>query len=42
MSLLWSFEGRIGRAGFWLGVLCTILLTMAIGIVARFLGCLQT
>ena len=38
MSLLWSFEGRIGRAGFWLGVLCMILLAMAIGIVATFLG----
>jgi len=38
MSLLWSFEGRIGRTGFWLGVLCMILLAMAIGIVATFLG----
>ena len=39
MSLLWSFEGRIGRAGFWLGVLCMILLAMAIGIRQRFSGC---
>ena len=38
MSLLWSFEGRIGRAGFWLGVLCMILLAMATGIAATFFG----
>lgn len=32
-SLLWSFEGRIGRAQFWLGLLLVILIGVAFGIV---------
>ena len=32
-SLLWSFEGRIGRAHFWLGLLLVILIGVAFGIV---------
>jgi uncharacterized membrane protein YhaH (DUF805 family) len=37
-SLLWSWDGRIGRARFWLGVLLVILLGMAFGVVACLLG----
>lgn len=32
-NLLWSYEGRIGRARFWLGVLFVILMSMAFGFV---------
>jgi len=37
-SLLWSWEGRIGRARFWLGVLLVILMSIAFGIVGSLLG----
>jgi uncharacterized membrane protein YhaH (DUF805 family) len=37
-SLLWSYEGRIGRASFWLGVLLVILMAAAIGLVAGLVG----
>lgn len=37
-SLLWSYEGRIGRGRFWLGVLLVILMSMGIGILAGLLG----
>jgi len=37
-SLLWSYEGRIGRARFWLGVLLVILMSVAFGIVAGLIG----
>jgi uncharacterized membrane protein YhaH (DUF805 family) len=37
-SLLWSYEGRIGRARFWLGVLLVILMSIAFGMVADLLG----
>lgn len=37
-SLLWSWEGRIGRARFWLGVLLVILMSIGFAIVARLLG----
>jgi uncharacterized membrane protein YhaH (DUF805 family) len=33
-SLLWSYEGRIGRTRFWLGVLLVILMSIAFGVVA--------
>jgi uncharacterized membrane protein YhaH (DUF805 family) len=33
-SLLWSWDGRIGRARFWLGVLLVILMSIAFGFVA--------
>lgn len=32
-NLLWSYEGRIGRARFWLGVVLVILISMAFGFV---------
>jgi uncharacterized membrane protein YhaH (DUF805 family) len=37
-SLLWSWEGRIGRARFWLGVLLVILMSIGFGIVGSLLG----
>ncbi len=37
-SLLWSWDGRIGRARFWLGVLLVILMSIAFGIVAGLFG----
>jgi uncharacterized membrane protein YhaH (DUF805 family) len=37
-SLLWSWEGRIGRARFWLGVLLVILMSIGFGIVAGLFG----
>jgi uncharacterized membrane protein YhaH (DUF805 family) len=37
-ALLWSWEGRIGRARFWLGVLLVILMSIAFGLVAGLLG----
>jgi uncharacterized membrane protein YhaH (DUF805 family) len=37
-SLLWSWEGRIGRARFWLGVLLVILMSIAFGVVASLFG----
>ena len=30
-SLLWSFDGRIGRGQFWLGLLLVILIGVAFG-----------
>jgi len=37
-SLLWSYEGRIGRARFWFGVLLVILMGIAFGVVAALLN----
>lgn len=37
-SLLWSWEGRIGRAHFWLGVLLVILMSIGLGFVGSLLG----
>jgi uncharacterized membrane protein YhaH (DUF805 family) len=37
-SLLWSWEGRIGRARFWLGVLLVILMSIGFGFVANLIG----
>ncbi len=37
-SLLWSWEGRIGRARFWLGVLLVILMSIGFGIVGSLFG----
>ena len=37
-SLLWSWEGRIGRSRFWLGVLLVILMSIAFGFVGGLLG----
>jgi uncharacterized membrane protein YhaH (DUF805 family) len=37
-SLLWSYDGRIGRARFWLGVVLVVLLSIALGVVAALLG----
>jgi uncharacterized membrane protein YhaH (DUF805 family) len=37
-ALLWSWEGRIGRGRFWLGVLLVILMSIAFGVVAALLG----
>jgi len=37
-SLLWSYEGRIGRARFWLGMLIVLLLGAVIGFAAGFVG----
>ena len=37
-SLLWSYEGRIGRARFWLGVLLVILMSIALGIIGSLFG----
>jgi uncharacterized membrane protein YhaH (DUF805 family) len=39
-NLLWSYEGRIGRARFWLGVLLVILISMAFGAVGGLLNIL--
>ena len=39
MSLLFSFAGRIGRGGFWLGVLAQVILTaIGFGIAMLFGG----
>jgi len=37
-ALLWSWEGRIGRGRFWLGVLLVILMSIAFGIIGSLLG----
>jgi uncharacterized membrane protein YhaH (DUF805 family) len=37
-SLLGSWEGRIGRARFWLGVLLVILMSVGFGVLAGLLG----
>jgi len=37
-SLLWSYDGRIGRGRFWLGVLLIILMSMGFGILGSLLG----
>ena len=37
-ALLWSWEGRIGRGRFWLGVLLVILMSIAFGIIGSVLG----
>jgi uncharacterized membrane protein YhaH (DUF805 family) len=39
-NLLWSFEGRIGRARFWLGVVLVVLVSMAFGFVGGLLDLL--
>jgi len=39
MSLLFSFFGRTGRGGFWLGVLCSILaMAIAFGVAYLLFG----
>jgi len=37
-ALLWSYEGRIGRARFWLGVLLVILMSFVFALGAGLLG----
>lgn len=37
-ALLWSWEGRIGRGRFWLGVVLVILMSMVFGFIATLLG----
>jgi uncharacterized membrane protein YhaH (DUF805 family) len=37
-SLLWSFDGRIGRAKFWLGFLLIIVMAIVLGAVAGLFG----
>jgi len=37
-ALLWSWEGRIGRGRFWLGVVLVILMSIAFGVIAGLLG----
>ncbi len=37
-SLLWSWEGRISRSRFWLGVVLVILMSIAFGIVGSLFG----
>jgi len=37
-SLLWSYDGRIGRARFWLGVVLVVLMSIALGVVAGLFG----
>jgi len=37
-SLLWSYDGRIGRGRFWLGVVLVVLMSIALGVVAGLLG----
>lgn len=39
-NLLWSFDGRIGRGRFWLGVVLVVLVSMAFGIVGGLLDLL--
>ena len=36
MNLLFSFFGRVGRGGFWLGVLCALLATLIASAIAYF------
>jgi len=38
MNLLFSFDGRIGRGGFWTGALILIGLILVIGFVDRLIG----
>lgn len=37
-SLLWSYEGRIGRGRFWLGFVLVVAMSMGFGILAGLLG----
>ncbi len=37
-ALLWSWEGRIGRGRFWMGVVLVILMSMVFGVIANLLG----
>jgi uncharacterized membrane protein YhaH (DUF805 family) len=37
-SLLWSFEGRIGRAKFWLGFLLILIMSAILGSLAGIFG----
>lgn len=37
-GLLFSFDGRIGRGQFWLGVLCILLAAIALSLLAIALG----
>src|SRR5262245_40353239 len=36
--LLWSFDGRIRRSHFWLGVLIVVIMSMILGMFAKAIG----
>jgi uncharacterized membrane protein YhaH (DUF805 family) len=38
VQLLTSYDGRIGRSGFWLGMLCLVVIVAALSLLGTLLG----